>query len=130
LLEEKMESNLQPMRRSQADLGARLDKLQTDVQSLLAAFEDSKYFSQKTYGEAKTLRESSQARYDDLDKKMMALNKAVGDLGKLMELGGKKIDNWDKNVEDWRRRVDDWEKKVRDLGKKVDQLENSVKLMK
>ncbi len=73
----ELESSSQPMRRYQADLGARLDKLQLDVQNLTGRFEESKYFAEKTFGETKTMRDSYQAKIDDLEKRIAALNSAV-----------------------------------------------------
>ncbi len=80
--EKEMETTSQPMRRYQADLGARLDKIQMDVQNLMGRFEESKYFAQKTFGETKTFKDNYQGKLDDLDKKIAALNKAVEDLEK------------------------------------------------
>jgi len=80
--EKEMETTSQPMRRYQADLGARLDKIQMDVQNLMGRFEESKYFAQKTFGETKTLKESYQGKLDELDKRIAALNKTVEDLEK------------------------------------------------
>ena len=71
LLEKEMETSSQPMRRYQADLGARLDKLQLDVQNLAGRFEESKYFSEKTLGATK----NSQTRLEDLEKRVAALQK-------------------------------------------------------
>jgi len=76
-LEKEMETGSQPMRRYQADLGARLDKLQMEVQNLMGRFEESKYFAQKTFGETKTLKEAYQGKLDELDKRLAALNKSV-----------------------------------------------------
>ncbi len=76
-LEKEMETVNQPMRRYQAELGARIDKLQMDVQNLMGRFEESKYFAQKTFGETKTLKETYQGRIEDLDKRIAALNKSV-----------------------------------------------------
>jgi tol-pal system protein YbgF len=73
--EKELEATSQPMRRYQADLGARLDKLQMDVQNLTGRFEESKYFAQKTFGETKTLKESYQGKLDELDKRLSVLNK-------------------------------------------------------
>ncbi len=80
--EKELESSNQPMRRYQADLGARLDKLQLDVQSLTGRFEESKYFAEKTFGETKNLRENYQAKIDELDKKMAALSSSLDSLEK------------------------------------------------
>jgi tol-pal system protein YbgF len=66
LLEKEMESSSQPMRRYQADLGARLDKLQLEVQNLTGRFEESKYFAEKTFGATKNY----QTRLEDLEKRM------------------------------------------------------------
>ena len=76
-LEKEMETASQPMRRYQADLGARLDKLQMEVQNLMGRFEESKYFAQKTFGETKTLKEAYQGKLDELDKRIAAMNKSV-----------------------------------------------------
>ncbi|MFH1758698.1 MAG: tol-pal system protein YbgF [Pseudomonadota bacterium] len=76
-LEKEMETASQPMRRYQADLGARLDKIQMEVQNLMGRFEESKYFAQKTFGETKTLKEAYQGKLDELDKRIAALNKSV-----------------------------------------------------
>jgi tol-pal system protein YbgF len=65
------------MRRYAADLGARLDKMQLDVQNLTGRFEESKYFAEKTFGETKTLRDSYQGKIEELEKKIAALNSAV-----------------------------------------------------
>ena len=80
--EKELETSSQPMRRYQADLGARLDKLQMDVQSLTGRFEEGKYFAQKTFGETKTLKESYQGKLDDLDKRISALNKNLEEFEK------------------------------------------------
>ncbi len=80
--EKEVETSSQPMRRYQADLGARLDKLQLDVQNLTGRFEESKYFAQKTFGETKTLRDSYQAKIDDLEKRVAALSSTVENLEK------------------------------------------------
>ena len=75
-----LEAALQPMRRTQADLGARLEKLQVDVQHLMGRYEESKYFAQKSLGESKTLRESYQSKFDELEKQIAALKQTVEDL--------------------------------------------------
>jgi len=71
LLEKEMETSSQPMRRYQADLGARMDKLQLDVQNLTGRFEESKYFAEKTLGATK----NSQTRLEELEKRVAALQK-------------------------------------------------------
>ena len=81
-MEKQLETSSQPMRRYQADLGARIDQLQMDVQNLTGRFEESKYFAQKTFGETKTLKESYQGKLDELEKRIAALNKNVEDLEK------------------------------------------------
>jgi tol-pal system protein YbgF len=73
LLSQEMETSSQPMRRYQADLGARLDKLQLEVQNLSGRFEESKYFAEKTYDATKNY----QARIEDLEKKVAALQQSV-----------------------------------------------------
>ncbi len=80
--EKELEASSQPMRRYQADLGSRLDKLQLDVQNLTGRFEESKYFAEKTFGETKNLREGYQAKIDELDKRLAALNTALDNLEK------------------------------------------------
>jgi tol-pal system protein YbgF len=72
-LEKEMESSSQPMRRYQADLGARLDKLQLDVQNLTGRFEESKYFAEKTFGATKNY----QARMEEMEKRVATLNKSL-----------------------------------------------------
>jgi tol-pal system protein YbgF len=74
----EMESSSQPMRRYQADLGARMDKLQLDVQNLTGRFEESKYFAEKTFGATKNY----QARLEDLEKRVAALSKNLEGAGK------------------------------------------------
>ena len=81
-LEKEIDTSAQPMRRYQADLGARLDKLQMEVQNLMGRFEESKYFAQRTFGETKTIREAYQGKLDELDKRIAALNKSVEDWDK------------------------------------------------
>jgi tol-pal system protein YbgF len=76
-LEKEMESSSQPMRRNQADLGARIDKLQMDVQALMGRFEEGKYFSEKNFQETKTLRESHQTKIEDLDKRVAEIKKSL-----------------------------------------------------
>jgi len=71
LLEKEMESSSQPMRRYQADLGARLDKMQLDVQNLTGRFEEGKYFAEKTFEATKNY----QARLEELEKHVAALSK-------------------------------------------------------
>jgi tol-pal system protein YbgF len=78
----ELETSSQPIRRYQADLGARLDQLQMDVQNLTGRFEESKYFAQKTFGETKTLKESYQGKLDDQDKRILALNKTLEEFEK------------------------------------------------
>jgi tol-pal system protein YbgF len=73
LLEKEMESSSQPMRRYQADLGARLDKLQLEVQNLTGRFEESKYFAEKTFGATKNY----QTRLEETEKRIAALSKSV-----------------------------------------------------
>ncbi|HSR09920.1 MAG TPA: tol-pal system protein YbgF [Thermodesulfobacteriota bacterium] len=73
MLQKEIDTSSQPMRRYQADLGARIDKLQTDVQNLGGRFEESKYFAEKTFGATK----SSQTRLDELEKKVAALQKSL-----------------------------------------------------
>jgi len=85
LLEREMESSSQPMRRYQADLGARLDKLQLDVQNLTGRFEESKYFAEKTFG----ITKNYQAKIEELDKKVAALSKSLEGLEKKPEPEGK-----------------------------------------
>lgn len=89
--EKEMETSSQPMRRYQADLGARLDQLQLDVQNLMGRFEESKYFAQKTFGETKTLKESYQGKLDELDKRIVALNRSVEDLEKKLAVQEKDV---------------------------------------
>ena len=74
LLEKDMESSSQPMRRYQADLGARLDKMQLDVQNLTGRFEESKYFAEKTFGATKNY----QARLEELENRVAVLTKSLG----------------------------------------------------
>ena len=81
-LEKEMETSNQPMRRHQADLGARVDKLQMDVQALMGRFEEGKHFAEKNLQETKTLRESYQTKLEDLDKRIAAIKKSVGTVGK------------------------------------------------
>ena len=88
-LEKEMETVNQPMRRYQADLGARIDKLQMEVQTLMGRFEESKYFAQKTFGETKTLKEAYQGRIEDLDKRIAAVNKNVEEWDKKIAVQGK-----------------------------------------
>ena len=71
LMEKEMESSSQPMRRYQADLGARVDKLQLEVQNLTGRFEESKYFAEKTFGATKNY----QARLEETEKRLAALTK-------------------------------------------------------
>jgi tol-pal system protein YbgF len=82
-LEKELESSSQPMRRHQADLGARVDKLQMDVQALMGRFEEGKYFAEKNFQETKTLKESHQTKLEDLDKR-------IGELKKSLETAPKK----------------------------------------
>jgi len=84
-LEKEMETSSQPMRRHQADLGARVDKLQMDVQALMGRFEEGKYFAEKNFQETKTLRESHQTKLEDLDKR-------IADMKKSLETPEKKTD--------------------------------------
>lgn len=84
-LEKEMEIASQPMRRYQADLGARLDKLQMDVQNLMGRFEESKYFAQKTFEETKVLKESYQGKLNEIDKRIVALNKSMDAWEKKLE---------------------------------------------
>jgi tol-pal system protein YbgF len=80
--EKEVETSSQPMRRYQADLGARMDQLQLDVQNLMGRFEESKYFAQKTFGETKILKESHQGKLDELERRFVALNRSLEDLEK------------------------------------------------
>jgi tol-pal system protein YbgF len=80
--EKELQTSSEPMRRYQADLGARLDQLQMEVQNLTGRFEESKYFAQKTFGETKTLKESYQGKLEELDKRIAALNKSQEDFEK------------------------------------------------
>jgi len=77
LLEKEMESSSQPMRRYQADLGARLDKMQLEVQNLTGRFEESKYFAEKTFGATKNY----QTRLEELEKRVAALGGKGPDVG-------------------------------------------------
>ena len=86
LFEKELETGSQPMRRYQADLGARLDKLQMDVQNLTGRFEESKYFAQKTFGETKTLKESYQGKLEELDKRIAALNQSSEEFEKKLAI--------------------------------------------
>ena len=92
-LEKEMETLNQPMRRYQAEQGARIDKLQMEVQNLMGRFEESKYFAQKTFGETKTLREAYQGRIEDLDKRIAALNKNVEEWEKKIAAQEKEKEN-------------------------------------
>lgn len=73
LMEKEMESSSQPMRRYQADLGARVDKLQLEVQNLTGRFEESKYFAEKTFGATKNY----QVRLEDVEKRIGAMSKSL-----------------------------------------------------
>ena len=75
LLEKEMESSSQPMRRYQADLGARLDKMQLEVQNLTGRFEESKYFAEKTFGATKNY----QTRLEELEKRVAGKGPEVGE---------------------------------------------------
>lgn len=75
-LEKEVEGAIQPMRRFQADLGVRVDKLQMDLQNLTGRFEETKYFTQKTFGETKELRDTYQKKIEELEKQVAALNKS------------------------------------------------------
>jgi tol-pal system protein YbgF len=81
LLSQEMETSSQPMRRYQADLGARLDKLQLDVQNLTGRFEESKYFAEKTFDATKNY----QARIEELEKKVGALQQNLEGMQKRVE---------------------------------------------
>jgi tol-pal system protein YbgF len=87
LLEKEMDSSSQPMRRFQADLGARLDKLQLDVQNLTGRFEESKYFAEKTFATTKTY----QAKVDELEKKVTVLSKSLEGTEKKVEPATKSV---------------------------------------
>ncbi len=76
-IEKEVEVASQPMRRYQADLGARIDKLQMDLQNLTGRFEETKYFAQKTFGETKEIRDTYQRRIEELEKRVEALNKSL-----------------------------------------------------
>lgn len=67
------DASSQPNLRYQADLGARLEKLQSDVQNLTGRFEESKYFAEKTFRETKALKETYQAKIEELENRMLAL---------------------------------------------------------
>ena len=81
LLEKEMETSSQPMRRYQADLGARVDKLQLEVQNLTGRFEEGKYFAEKTFGATKNY----QTRLEELEKR-------VGTQSKGAEVGERKTE--------------------------------------
>lgn len=83
LLEKEMESSSQPMRRYQADLGARLDKMQLDVQNLTGRFEEGKYFAEKTFEATKNY----QSRLEELEKRVAALSKGPQAMEKKPEPG-------------------------------------------
>lgn len=74
-IEKELEGASQPMRRYQADLGARIDRLQMDLQNLTGRFEETKYFAQKTFGETKEIRDTYQRRLEELEKRVEVLNK-------------------------------------------------------
>ncbi|MGB9698329.1 MAG: tol-pal system protein YbgF [Thermodesulfobacteriota bacterium] len=76
-MEKEVEVASQPMRRYQADLGARIDKLQMDLQNLTGRFEETKYFAQKTFGETKEIRDTYQRRLEELEKRVESLNKSL-----------------------------------------------------
>ncbi len=84
LLEKEINTSSQPMRRYQADLGARLDKLQIEVQSLTGRFEESKYFAEKTFGTTKNY----QSKMDEMEKRVASLQKGVEGLEKRIEEQG------------------------------------------
>jgi tol-pal system protein YbgF len=86
-LEKEMETSSQPMRKYQADLGARLDKLQLDVQNLTGRLEESKYYAEKTFGATK----NTQTRIEDLEKRVAALQKSVESVEKNLDTADKKI---------------------------------------
>ena len=86
-LTKEMESSSQPMRRYQADLGARMDKLQLDVQNLTGRFEESKYFAEKTFGATKNY----QTRLEELEKRVAALSKNLEGVEKKTEPAVKPI---------------------------------------
>lgn len=81
-IEKEVEVASQPMRRYQADLGARIDKLQMDLQNLTGRFEETKYFAQKTFGETKEIRDTYQRRLEELEKRVEALHKNYENLEK------------------------------------------------
>ncbi len=74
-----LESSSKPMLQNQAGMGARLDKLQVELQNLTGRFEESKYFAEKTFRETRSLRESYQAKLQNLETRMAVLNKALED---------------------------------------------------
>jgi tol-pal system protein YbgF len=78
------DTSSQPMLRYQADLSARLEKLQLELQNLTGRFEESKYFAEKTFRETNALRENLQARIEELEKRLPAGPMAAG-----LEAGGK-----------------------------------------
>ncbi len=53
--------------RYQADLGARLEKLQLDVQNLTGRFEESKYFAEKTFRETNALKKTYETKIEELE---------------------------------------------------------------
>jgi tol-pal system protein YbgF len=75
--EKKVESSGEPMRHSQAGLGARLDKLQAELQNLTGRFEAGKNSAEKTFRETQNVRERSQARLDNLAKRITVLSRAL-----------------------------------------------------
>lgn len=106
-MEKEVEVASQPMRRYQADLGARIDKLQMDLQNLTGRFEETKYFAQKTFGETKEIRDTYQQRLEELEKRVEALNK---------------------NFENWEKKAAWPEKKSEDIKKEEGALSEQPKV--
>jgi tol-pal system protein YbgF len=67
------DASSQPNLRYQADLGARLEKLQLDVQNLTGRFEESKYFAEKTFRETNALKKTYETKIEELENRMLAL---------------------------------------------------------
>jgi len=76
-LEKEREISSQSMRRHQTDLGARVDKLQMNIQALMGRFEEGKYFAEKNLQETITLRKNHQTKLDDLDKRFAELKRSL-----------------------------------------------------
>ncbi|MBI5379235.1 MAG: tol-pal system protein YbgF [Nitrospirae bacterium] len=70
----KLESGQEEVRRNQADLGAKMDQISSEMQVLTGRFEESRHQSQRALQEFAALRQTQEQRLREMEQKIKSLH--------------------------------------------------------